>query len=215
MVAFEPQISLLPQALIRERMTNLRGRTASVHARLEDQVEASGWLQSLAGYRQLLTLLYGFYAPLEPLLVDAARHLALTLDLESRRKTHHLERDLRGLGMFHEEIQALPRTGMLPAYLTDSTLFGYLYVVEGATLGGQVITRRLRQQFGETAQTPVAFFSSYGADVGRRWLNFCSLLARVLEHPESERLVVDSATEAFEHLSHWLEKGGAPILCKG
>jgi heme oxygenase len=210
-VAFEPKISPLPQAVIRERMTNLRGRTASVHARLEEQVESSGWLRSIAGYRDLLTRLYGFYAPLEPLLFQTARHLELTLDLESRRKTPHLEHDLHMLGMSHAEIRALPQTCIRPVHLSDASLFGYLYVMEGATLGGQVITRRLRQQFGETAQTPVAFFSSYGAEVGRRWLNFCSLLASVLEHPESERLVVASAIEAFERFSQWLEKGDAPI----
>lgn len=38
-----------------------------------------------------------------------------------------------------------------------------MYVLEGATLGGQIISRSLGGRFGLTPQTGLRFCSSYGA----------------------------------------------------
>jgi signal transduction histidine kinase len=87
-VDVEGQIALLPRALIRQRMADLRRHTLPAHDRLDAQVEADGWLRSVDGYRALLERFYGLYQPLEALLREAVRRFDLTIDVDARRKSH-------------------------------------------------------------------------------------------------------------------------------
>ena len=49
------------------------------------------------------------------------------------------------------------------------TCLGALYVLEGATLGGQVLRREMAQRLGVNADNGGAFLDVYGAETGRRW----------------------------------------------
>lgn len=209
-VDVESQIALLPRALIRERMAELRRQTAPAHERLDDLIGSSGWLNSVDGYRTLLQRFYGYYQPLEAVLRDAVSRFDLPLDLAARQKSRLIARDLAALGLSDDRLRSIPRAPALPATESREAALGCLYVVEGATLGGQVIARRMRQEFGAPIESAVAFFSSYGADVGQRWLTFCSLLADVLHNPDAEQTVVASAVAMFGGFSHWLGKGDLP-----
>jgi heme oxygenase len=206
----EERIARLPRALIRQRMSGLRRQTAPAHARLDNQIEASGWLRSAEGYREMLGRFYGYYRPLEAVLRDAVTRFDLAIDLDARAKSHLIARDLAALGLSAERLHAIPLARTMPGIESREAALGCLYVVEGATLGGQVLTRRLHQQFGTPVESAVAFFSSYGADVGQRWIAFCSLLAEALATQEAERVVVSSAATMFSGFGHWLEKGDAP-----
>ena len=50
----------------------------------------------------------------------------------------------------------------IPTPNSDSLAFGCLYVMEGATLGGQVIGRHVRQTLGVTPETGGRFHAAYG-----------------------------------------------------
>jgi len=62
-------------------------------------------------------------------------------DYESRRKLPLLSQDLVALGASAEELDRLPRCQGLPACDEPAAAMGYLYVMEGATLGGQMLLR--------------------------------------------------------------------------
>lgn len=60
----------------------------------------------------------------------------------------------------------------LPTLDTPSRLWGYLYVKQGSTLGGSVMTKALRRHLGLQPMTEQRFFSGYGDGNGPEWKKF-------------------------------------------
>jgi heme oxygenase len=64
-----------------------------------------------------------------------------------------------------------------PVIATPAALVGQLYVVEGSTLGGQVIARQLEVSLGLTAETGARMFAGHGANTAERWQSFWDFAA--------------------------------------
>ena len=121
-------------------MKALRERTRASHGRIEACIDLPTRVQSLKSYRQLLGDLLGYYEPLE---IQLARFTQPDFDFAARIKTAALKRALATLGLFHTDIAALPQCNK-PPYMTQlDQALGCLYVLEGATLGGQTVCRFL------------------------------------------------------------------------
>jgi heme oxygenase len=62
-------------------------------------------------------------------------------------------------------------------------LIGTLYVIEGATLGGQVISRHLYRHLGFSANAGARFFNGYGDEAAtqQQWTLFCQFADRSIE----------------------------------
>ncbi len=77
------------------------------------------------------------------------------------------------------------------------SLLGYLYVVEGATLGGAVLRVEVARHFGLRAPEGVAYLSSYGQRVKAQWAAFAQRMnATVIDGAEQDRTVA-AAREAY------------------
>ncbi|MGC4030749.1 MAG: biliverdin-producing heme oxygenase [Tepidisphaeraceae bacterium] len=79
---------------------------------------------------------------------------------------------------------------------------GVLYVIEGSTLGGQHVAKTVHARLGLTPENGIAYFSSYGANVGVRWRETKTVL-NAWSQTDSDQ-VVTSANAAFEALTRWL-----------
>lgn len=178
----------------------LRRATDALHRRLEGRLDLERITASRGSYRRLLEGLYGLYAPLEAALARSpVARPGLGLDLGRRRKTPWLERDLRALGLGGGEIAALaasPATG-LPAADTVPSALGTLYVLEGATLGGRVIGRALRDALGIDAGNGGRFHHGYGDATGRRWRALLDVLEVELATGEARRAASRAAVATF------------------
>ena len=84
------------------------------------------------------------------------------------------------LGSTPEAVAALPHCKRLPSVDTLPGLLGCLCVSEGASLGGQVITRHLRASLGLTPSTGGAFFFGVGEPTGQCWKTFVQALTRLV-----------------------------------
>lgn len=142
----------------------LRADTRSEHRRLEDELDLLGPGLTVRRYRSVLELFHGYYAVLEPRL-DAWHRTDPLLDWPRRRKVGRLRADLAVLGVDARSLPVCPDVSELPG---TAEALGALYVVEGATLGGQVIVRGLREG-GQVPAAATGFFGSYGPEVGRLW----------------------------------------------
>jgi heme oxygenase (biliverdin-IX-beta and delta-forming) len=188
----------------------LRDETKLHHDRIERVVDLPRRLSSLASYKDLLVRFYGFYKPLETRLVGFSASEVGGLDLSLRYKSPLLRADLTALGYSPPEVESLPVCGELPAMQDTASVFGCLYVLEGATLGGQMIRREVQRSFGLQAGTGCSFFTSYGDRVGEMWSSFCSAVTDYQkQNPGSHRPVGLAASETFTRLHHWIERGGA------
>jgi heme oxygenase (biliverdin-IX-beta and delta-forming) len=186
-------------------LARTRAQTRELHERAEALVDLSR-LRTVERYQTLLSRLLGFHGPLERRLAHVDLGV-VGLDLDARRKAHLLEDDLRCLGVDPGQV---PACGDLPALPALPEALGCLYVLEGSTLGGQVISRHLRETMSVVPGRGGSFFASEGRDVGAMWRAFCRALeAGCPGEPEATR-AAESAVRTFASFNAWL--AAAPTL---
>jgi heme oxygenase len=115
---------------------------------------------------------------------------------------------LQVLGYSESQIAALPRCEDLPQINTCADGFGVLYVLEGSTLGGQLIAREMHAKFGFDERSGAAFFRSHGDNVGKMWLEFCVQARRYVDSPDKRFAAVRAAEETFIKIEGWMRKAG-------
>lgn len=106
--------------------------------------------------------------------------------------------------MSQAEIDSLPLCRDLPSVTTRPSVLGALYVIEGSTLGGQMISRHLETTLGLRNGAGYGYFRSYGPDTPEKWREFRGIL---LAHsgPGVDDLIVSSAQNTFACLHRWFE----------
>ncbi|MBA1204536.1 biliverdin-producing heme oxygenase [Pseudomonas capeferrum] len=179
----------------------LRQGTASLHKRLEARMPFFSAGFDLPAYRHLLMAYHGFHAPLERQL---AAHLP-ALDHARRAKTPALTQDLRALGLSPGEIDALPCCQALPEVTDEATALGVMYVLEGSTLGGQVLKRALAERLGIDHDSGGAFLDVYGTETGTLWRGFLHFLECYPASPVQQANTVRAAIDTFTCFEQWLE----------
>ena len=190
-------------------LARLKRETAEQHARVEAMLPLLDAGLTRDAYRRVLAAFYGYHRPLEPALWSAPGLDALGLHAAERRKVPLLERDLRALGLDEAALAALPDCARLPDVGTLPQAVGCLYVLEGATLGGRVIERRLARTLGVNAARGGAFFASYGERVGPMWAAYRAAAVRYAEEGGDEDAAVAAAVDTFASLARWLEERGS------
>lgn len=150
---------------------------------------------TVADYRRHLTKMLGFIAPVEAALLQCrglAHHLP---DLRTRCKAPALESDCRALpASLPHPMPQLPPYGLAEA-------FGRLYVLEGATLGGQVVARHLRRRLGPEVDGALQFLTVYSQQTGARWTAFLVALEAFERRTGEGPAVVASAQACFEEFA--------------
>lgn len=156
-------------------------------------------------YRRILARFYGYYRPLEQSIFAVREGKAEWCILEGRRKTSLLEQDLQWLGIASPD--SLPICEQIPQISSAESVYGCLYVVEGATLGGQHISRHVQQVLNISNDAGGRFFHCYGQRTGDMWQTFRGTLDSFASTPEAQDQVVTAALETFSTLRKWFVKG--------
>jgi heme oxygenase (biliverdin-IX-beta and delta-forming) len=176
-------------------LDRLRADTRSLHARVEKRVDLAHRCATKDAYRGLLVQMFGVHAAIEAVLARLD-WTSVGIDLAQRRKTHHIRADLALLD--GQEVGPPPLCNDVPQLRTLAEGFGCLYVVEGSTLGGQVIVRHLRQSLDLSPGNGASFFASYGPEVGSMWRAFGDAAKSHCTTEDRIREAVDSAISTFE-----------------
>lgn len=183
-------------------MVALRTKTRDLHERVEESSLMGSLLcPSLCPERYVLCLdrLHAFHAALE-LSIEGRRPTQDVPRLAYRRKSPILRRDLLHFS-FTPDYRPTKRLD----FRCDAEAWGALYVIEGATLGGNVISKHLRK----LAWLPPdgrRFFSGYGDRTGHMWSEFCRSLVIAADRDQA---FIDSAVSGaratFLMLAHRLD----------
>jgi heme oxygenase len=153
-------------------------------------------------YQRILELLYGFYSPVE----HALMRFAATVPFSLRARAVQLENDLSILGLSLAELVALPRCDGIPSLSCSEELAGCLYVLEGASLGGQVVTPILRRRLGVAKATGASFFAGDEERTAARWAVVLEWLDGLERTSTSPGLIVAAANATFEALARWVNR---------
>ncbi len=190
-------------------LQRLKTETRPHHERTEAAVRLMDADLTPAAYRRHLEALYGFYVPLEHQLAQRLGQAVPALRVDERWKVPLLEADLRALGHDTASLAALPRCPNLPPLPGLPEALGCFYVLEGSTLGGQLILRHLRRHFAGVAVGGFTFFQAYGEDVGPMWRAFGEALTRAAADAGSsdfDARVVKGAQDTFDCFGDWLRR---------
>ena len=190
-------------------LVRLRAETRAEHDAIEHALNLTDGRLTLEGYRQRVEQFYGFYKPLEERMLVREGWISPWLDINERVKTPLLAADLKALGS--APAAALPLCGNLPGLEGPPECFGCLYVLEGSTLGGQVISRHLREKLNVTPGAGGLFFDGYGHRTGLMWqqfrlalTGFCGITG-ITDITDTQDRVVTAARLTFETLRHWCQ----------
>lgn len=185
----------------------------SLHARLKaetrpfhDKTERAYLFQqivnstlSIPDYILLLKKILGFVEPIENKLTAVPSSFLIP-----RQKAPLLKSDLKAFSISTAEIAQIPHCSQLPVTDTLEGTLGYLYVMEGSTLGGQILSQFISEQLNIPLNHGCRYFYSYGKDTVMMWKEFCAVLetaATQLNHND----VVESAIMTFNTFYDWLE----------
>ncbi|BCJ07949.1 biliverdin-producing heme oxygenase [Pseudomonas sp. RtIB026] len=173
----------------------LREGTRACHEGLEARLPFFSEGFDRAAYARLLAAYHGFHAPLDTLLAG--------YQAAERNKTPALSRDLSALAI---DVEALPLCHALPRIDDEASALGVMYVLEGSTLGGQLLKRAMAERLGIDADSGGAFLDVYGAQTGARWRSFLARLAGADPEPAAQARTVKAAVETFTCFEQWLEE---------
>jgi len=191
---------MTPTLLSPTLLASLRATTRPYHEAVEqnpfNRALAAGTVTA-AATAHFLSRMYGFLQPYEAQLRAQAPSLGPAWELPRRYRAHLILEDLPRLG----ELTAPPVCRQLPPLGTRAQLLGAMYVLEGSTLGGQVIARQLAKA-GIAAH---AYFTGRGDHTGPLWKVFCQQLEAAGAAEDSAE-IVQSAITVFQALSLWLSR---------
>jgi heme oxygenase (biliverdin-IX-beta and delta-forming) len=182
----------------------LRERTRPYHDRLESGLDVTDPALTLREYRHVLERFWGYCVPAEVQVAATHAWEALELDASARARLVRLRADLLHLGHDPQSLARLGTCDEVPRLDHVPRALGYLYVFEGATLGGAIVARHLQRSVGVTRERGGAFFGSYGAETGAMWKAFTHSLSGYAERTGTRTQVVDAACETFSTLERWL-----------
>ena len=167
----------------------IRQSTNVAHEALEDTVVMrafSGGAPSIAQYRDYLVRQLRLHAPLESML---AGWVPADWALLRLSRSAWLRSDLAALGVAPDA-----RPAALPAVGSWAEAVGVLYVLEGGSLGLQVVRKRMQHDHPALGQAG-RFMLGYGSDTGRHWRVFVD---RINTLPAAQwPLAVHAANQTF------------------
>lgn len=177
----------------------LKERTSPVHTSLERKLLSHIQLvRDERQYIKLLTLMYGYYAALEERLEDFKHAIP---DYDRRRKAQSIADDLIALG---HQAETLKLATDLPEITSIPQAMGCMYVLEGSTLGGKIISKILLKQVPSLGHS-MRFFQGYNDEAMEMWQKFKQCLDQIVtedSHEEAQR----AATETFVKFKNWIEQ---------
>ena len=189
----------------------LKRETTAVHQHLETQLGLLDPSLGIHGYRCVLETFYGFYVPVE---IDVSRLAAANapLGFSLRARAELIERDLLALGLSPADLAALPLCSDRPELSCVEDLAGCLYVLEGACLGGQVLSPLLHRRLGLTKGSGAAFFAGDEESTLPRWTLIVAWIDGLPRTGALTTKIISAATATFDAFARWaaVARGGSP-----
>ena len=162
---------------------------------------------SVDKYKKLLMRFLPFYSAVEQKLDQVCDWKSLGLNFDERKKSHLIEKDLQILGISDKELNLIPACHESPSLSTVQEALGCLYVLEGATLGAQLMAKNMNVHFGYDTDSGCAFLKCYGEgpSVGLKFKEMAEFIGKN-SSTDDENKIINSAKVTFESLDRWLSK---------
>lgn len=193
-------------------MEHLKMATAGPHAQLEATpffVALLAGQLPLESYVGQLRALAMAHSILEPALANCDDVAVASVWREDLRKLPLLQSDLnffeaRWVADIKEAVEHSLQLGeaiRLKSAEESLALLGYLYVLEGSTLGSSVVRSKIAKSFLLRTDGGLAYVSSYGPAVHAHWEEFRQRMNAFSPTQEQREIIVAAAADLFSRLT--------------
>lgn len=181
----------------------LRTETADKHKELESLMFVNEIMNnslSIVDYKKLLMVNYIIHQKLESKLADMLDEVtAEKLQMSTRFKLSALTQDLKYWEIDYLTLPDLDFELFVPEK-NNAEVLGALYVLEGATLGGNVIRKHILANVAFTTHNEgLNYYGVYGEELGSKWKSFINVLNDSVAEADYERCI-NSANQTFNNL---------------
>ncbi len=180
-------------------MEQLKSDTSEAHQSLEKLlIPYIKQTKTVEAYGKLLQMFYRYMKPVEDAIdkhVDAGKIPMYDI----RRKTGSILDDLNYWG--YNTILAPIED--IPAITTYYQALGAMYVFEGSTLGGNVISKILKNNLNKQGPEGFSFYNGYGEHTHAMWGAFTKALNQEELNAEARRELVLAANNTFTKFENW------------
>jgi heme oxygenase len=180
--------------------------TRTAHAEVDEP-----WLDLLrpsvavTDYVTQLVRVYGLVAPFE----SACRYtsgIGAYLDVRQLSRAGLIAKDLLNLGLSPAQVSNIPSCPRITTFASLQEAFGWLYVIERATLLQDGIRRHLLRHLANIEHA-VAYLAAYDGRVADHWMEFGKVLDAVGSSEDSTAQMIAAAHEGFEAAGMWFKAG--------
>ena len=147
---------------------------------------------TLDDYKTLLIHNYKLINRYEPQIQEQLKNYP-ELKLDLRSKINSLKTDLNNLNISTENEEPTQNLE------NEAEAFGALYVMEGSTLGGNVIAKQLKKN-PEFEDVDFNYFGVYGENTGPYWQTFKSIIDEKITEEDYQDCLI-GAKKAYQLLS--------------
>ena len=186
-------------------MQALRDATREIHDHFETRLRIAAPDAGRADYLAFISAMYGWLQPFEAQLWRAGWPARMDPVARSH-KAAWLEADLRAAGLDDDAIAQLPRALVTVQLDSAAQRIGTAYVLEGAQLGSQLLSRTLKPRL---EPWPARWLSGYGEQASGYWLAFRKEAESQLVDEARRAEAAAAARAAFSALAVWFRERGA------
>lgn len=190
---------------------NLRAATADCHKQLELNNLSQTLLSDTVNeniYCTYLTRLYSFLKGFEQYVYpELVHHFS---NINDRKKAHFIKEDFKALGIHLDKRTLLNEAFFSDTYPDFYLAAGALYVLEGSTLGGQIIVKHLQKAM-PPGFVNTAYFSGYQHRTGSMWKQFLQQLTALPQSSQQEQQIITGAINTFKIIDGLLSNNNEKI----
>lgn len=186
----------------------LRAKTRVIHEQLHHHESFLSLLSGsldIADYERLINRLHGFYLPLDRAILS---HLKGAEASESgfvyATRSNWLEQDINALGSERSCLKAQPLCVDVAQLVTDRTIGGVLYVIEGALLGGARIDRAAKELLPDENADGRMYWAWCRAQAKHRWPMTVEHLGHLYNQGISIEDLAQGAMQTFHMFADWI-----------
>lgn len=179
----------------------IKAATKKIHAEAEAVlIPRIKGIRSPEDFKDLLALFFGFFAPLE-VLIGNFIHPHILPDIDTRRKSGSIIKSFSS-GTF----TTVAAPCFLPVINNVAQAFGAMYVLEGSTLGGKIISRMLQANVTvQLSSESLAFFDVYGDGTYEMWGRFKTVMDALLTNDADIIAATETAGDTFCKMKTWMQ----------
>jgi len=184
----------------------IKQATAPLHQKVEEHLSKILFNKALKtdSYLSVLLAMSRSYNAME----NSLNYFPLTKNLLiNRSKLLWLRNDIEYLQTICNQIDLPENDTAVLTIKSDAHAMGMLYVMEGATLGGGFIQRKLLAHHWLSNEKGIQFFSNYGKERMLQWQGFLELLQYFYQqNPNTKAAIKDGAVIAFNYIYQSIEE---------